>query len=173
VKADAPLKLFFLRHAIAVPHGTPGVPEDERPLTKAGRVKMRRAAVGLKKLVSGFTAILSSPLPRAWQTAELVREVYAHKPAVRRCDPLLPDGSTRRLMSALEGFAPGDRVLLVGHQPGMGGHVGALVWGSGDDGVALKKGGLCRVDLLRASGRSRGELRWLLTPRILRLIADL
>jgi phosphohistidine phosphatase SixA len=55
----------MIRHAIAVPRGTPDIPDDERPLTKRGRRRFRSAARGLACLVKRPDFLLSSPLPRA------------------------------------------------------------------------------------------------------------
>jgi 2,3-bisphosphoglycerate-dependent phosphoglycerate mutase len=68
----APLDVLLIRHAEPVPIGTPGVGEDDRPLTDAGRA----AAMELAAELDGFevTAIYSSPYPRAIETVtELAR----------------------------------------------------------------------------------------------------
>src|SRR4051812_16466898 len=67
------MKLYFLRHGKA---DWPGWdrPDDERPLTEEGKEEMRRVAKFLPRLKVQPASILSSPLPRAWQTAEIVAE---------------------------------------------------------------------------------------------------
>ena len=40
-------ELYILRHGIAIPHGTPGVPEDERPLTAKGEKRIKEVGRGL------------------------------------------------------------------------------------------------------------------------------
>lgn len=163
------ISVYLLRHADAVPHGTSGVAEDDRPLTPDGKVKMRRGAAGLKKLVPAFDAVLSSPLKRAWQTATIVADVYRHKELLRPARSLLPGGSFPELLSAIEGFDHESKVLLVGHQPSLGEFVSYLVWKKPRE-LPLKKGGLARVDLEISARRRRAELAWLLAPKHLRLI---
>jgi phosphohistidine phosphatase len=69
------VKLYLVRHAIAVPHFTVGYEDDsQRPLTDKGRAKMRDITRGLKVLGVAPQIILSSPYVRARQTAEILRE---------------------------------------------------------------------------------------------------
>src|SRR5262245_21183379 len=65
------MRLLIIRHAIAVPRGTADIPDDERPLTKRGRRRFRTAAAGLARVVKRPDFVLSSPLPRARETAEI------------------------------------------------------------------------------------------------------
>ena len=59
------MRLLLIRHAIAVPRGTPDVPDDERPLTKRGVTRFRSAARGLAEAVARPDVLLTSPLLRA------------------------------------------------------------------------------------------------------------
>ncbi len=68
------MRLYIVRHAIAAPHGTPGIPDDDGPLTEEGIKKMRQAAAGLRSLDYVPELILTSPLLRARQTAEILME---------------------------------------------------------------------------------------------------
>ena len=64
--------LYILRHGIAVDPGTPGIPDDERPLTAKGEKRMRQIARGLRVLDLKLERIVTSPLVRARSTAEIV-----------------------------------------------------------------------------------------------------
>ena len=67
------MKLYFLRHGIADwPEWNR--PDDERPLTAKGKKEMRQMAKFMRELKVRPARILSSPLPRAWQTAEIAAE---------------------------------------------------------------------------------------------------
>src|SRR6266850_5759996 len=70
------MRLLIVRHAIAVPHGTPEVPEDERPLTPRGEKRFRAAARGLVRICRRPDVLLSSPLVRARQTADIAAEAW-------------------------------------------------------------------------------------------------
>ncbi|MGH7321735.1 MAG: SixA phosphatase family protein, partial [Candidatus Rokuibacteriota bacterium] len=70
------MKLLLIRHAIAVPRGTPGIPDDHRPLTPKGERRFRKAARGLARIMRRPTALLTSPLPRARRTAEIAAKAW-------------------------------------------------------------------------------------------------
>src|SRR4051794_40169906 len=68
-------RLFLLRHGLAVPHGTEGFDDDDRPLTEKGERRFRQVARGLKRLGLKLDKVVTSPLPRASRTAEIVADV--------------------------------------------------------------------------------------------------
>ena len=67
-------QLYLLRHGLAVPHGTPGIEDDDRPLTPDGERRVRPIGRGLKRLKVKVVRIATSPLPRALKTAQIVAE---------------------------------------------------------------------------------------------------
>lgn len=164
------MQLYFLRHGIAVEHGTPGYEDndDARPLTDKGIRVTQQVAQALKTLVKP-DVILTSPLPRAKQTADMVGETLKVRVVVT--DHLGLNFSIHRLAEALKlGMAATDspqlaQVILVGHEPSMSSTIAALV--GSDLQLVLKKTGLARVDV-EAVSLSGGQLRWLLTPGHLR-----
>src|SRR5947208_3412986 len=84
-------QLYVLRHGIAVPHGTPGVADDERPLTPKGRKRMRQIGRGLRCLRIELEKIIASPLPRAWETAQIVADVLGMSDRVEASEELRDD----------------------------------------------------------------------------------
>ncbi len=163
--------LYIVRHAIAEPHGTPGVAEDDRPLTGEGISKMRKAAAGLKNLGVVPGIILSSPLPRATQTADILQEVCGKKIPLALTQALAPGGSRTEVYKEIRDRKGADSVMLVGHQPSLGEIAGEIVWGSAEQYVELKKGGACALELDETDEIPRGTLLWLVTPSILRKLA--
>jgi len=162
--------IYILRHGIAVPHGTSGIAEDERPLTPEGREKMGQAARGLRKLEVMPDLILTSPLPRAKQTAEIVRTELGEKIPVETSVSLAPSGSRSQVYAELRKRAKDESVMIVGHQPGLGEIAGEIAWGSAQAYLELKKGGVCCLEVSEWAPVPRGALMWLLTPAILRSI---
>jgi phosphohistidine phosphatase len=164
------MQLYFLRHGIAVDHGTPGYEnnDDARPLTDKGIRVTQRVARALQTLVKP-DVILSSPLPRAQQTADIVGASFKVRVVVT--DDLGLSFNAHRLADALKmgmetiGTLQLNKVILVGHEPSMSATIAALV--GSDLELVLKKTGLARVDVedLQLTG---GRLRWLLTPGHLR-----
>ena len=154
----------FFRHGIAVPHGTPGIAESDRPLTPEGRKKTAQAAKGLKRLDLGFDELYTSPLPRALQTAEIVAEALRFgKPKI--LDALLPGTPARHLLEELRSL-PGKSPLLVGHEPLLSAAVSTAVCGAAKGSFELKKSGLALVEI----EKSGASLRLLLSPFVLRTL---
>lgn len=163
-----PARLFLLRHAPAVPRGTPGYADDARPLTAEGARKMRRAAPSVRMLVGKVDKLLTSPLPRARRTAEIVSGALGKSP--RELPELAPGRPPHEVEKALSREKSGARLLLVGHEPGLS-ELAAFLTGSRRAGIAFKKGGLARIDVAGTPAGRPGTLAWLVTPRILRRLA--
>jgi phosphohistidine phosphatase len=156
------MNVGFFRHGIAVPHGTPGVAEAERPLTPEGRKKTAQAARGLKRLDLGFNEIYTSPLPRALQTAEIVTEALRlGKPKI--LDALLPGTPARHLLEEIRSLST-ESPLLVGHEPLLSAAVSTAVCGAAKGSFELKKAGLALVEI----EKSGASLKLLLSPFVLR-----
>jgi phosphohistidine phosphatase len=159
--------LCLVRHGIAAERGAAWPDDGLRPLTPDGIRKMDGAARGLAKLVSA-DVILTSPLVRARQTAEIVARAMPGS-RVRVCDALAT-GEHERLLAAAE--AGGESVVAVGHEP----HISmALSWLlCGDEMAAwfdVKKGSAALVRFDRPPAPGEGTLEWLLPPRVLREVA--
>ncbi len=164
--------LYVVRHGIAAPHGTPGVAEDERPLTDEGIRKMNEVARGLKVLAVKPELILTSPLPRALQTARIVQETVDRNIALRTVECLSPAGSRADLYAELHRERKAASVMLVGHQPSLGEIAGEIAWGSADNYIELKKGGACCLEVEELRTVPVGTLVWLATPSLLRKLVS-
>ncbi len=161
------MELLIVRHASAVPHGTPGIPDDERPLTPRGEERFREAAVGLAGLLRCPDAILTSPLPRARRTAEIAAEAW-QAPAVEALSALAT-GRFEDLAKALSRFSGEALVALFGHEPHVSALLGRLI-GSRGESLPFKKGAAALVELPGPLTEG-GTLVWFLPPRVLRDLA--
>ena len=159
------MNLYFLRHAIAIPHGTPGLKDENRPLTKDGARKMKAIAEGMHALKLEFGRIVTSPLLRARQTAEIVAERFEQD--VEIWESLIPTEDPRRLVAALR-KSHDENLLLVGHEPHFSQFISVLVSGSPDTPIEFKKGGLCKVSSDDLVYGQCAILNWLLAPSQLR-----
>jgi len=160
------MQLVILRHAIAVAQGTEGVSDDDRPLTPRGRKRFRKAARGLARVVRRPDALLTSPLPRALETARIAAKAWGRlKPTP---EPLLAGGDPEAVVPALTGHGKNKNsvVAIVGHEPDVSGLVAHLVGGHGG-GVPFRKGGAALIEL-DDDEPGRGRLIWFLPPRLLR-----
>jgi len=160
----------FFRHGPAVPRGTGGIDDPDRPLTPEGRKKTVQAARGVERLDLEFQAVFTSPLPRALETAELLAEIL-DLPRPRTLDLLAPGSAARRLLAELSTLKV-ERPLLVGHEPDLSGAVALAISGGGKVSIDLKKAGLACVDFHRTSPRPEGTLTLLLTPASLRKLGS-
>ncbi len=164
------MQIYLLRHAIAVPRGTPGYPNDDRPLTDEGIKRMMRASLGLARIVPRLDSILSSPLVRAHHTARLVSQAMECEDSVQLCEALMPGAPEREIYEALRAQGGASRVMLVGHEPALGFFASSLL-GAEDSVLEFRKGGCCRIHVSSVPLERPGKLIWHLTPRELRALA--
>jgi phosphohistidine phosphatase len=167
------IHLHLLRHAIAVERGTAGYEDDRlRPLTDEGRMKMERIATGMKALGLKFDLILTSPYVRARETAEIAAAAFRQKSHVKFEPTLQADRSPQEFLARLAGrYADRSSILAVGHEPFLSSLATMLMGLPGGAAIVMKKGGLCRLAVLRFKPRPMAELEWLLTPKQLRSIS--
>ena len=166
------MRLYVMRHADAVPRGTPGYGQDaQRPLTAGGRLQARDAAKGLKCLSIPIKVILTSPYARAVQTAEEVRRVFGSGTEMTPMEELRAEANPEDTSFALRAFCAFDHLLAVGHEPHCSAWITELVTNSGTMRCLVKKGGVACVELERLPpARGDGTLRWLMTAKQLALI---
>jgi phosphohistidine phosphatase len=163
-----PYELFLIRHGVAEERGDAWPDDSKRPLTAEGTSRLRKSARGLARLGVVFDVILTSPLVRARQTADVVASVYDPRPHIVTAESLAPGGAYHALLTELEKQTRRARIALVGHEPGLG-ELAARLAGSRHP-LELKKGALCRIDVEALPPTGPGTLRWLLTPRIMRTL---
>jgi phosphohistidine phosphatase len=159
--------LYLIRHGKAA--GAAGYPSDAaRPLTADGAEEMRRVARRLGKLGVRFDVVLSSPLVRARETAEIVAEAGIAG-AVDQCGALAPGGTLDELLAEMgRRHAQGaERIGLVGHEPTLSQWAARLA-GALALGLDLKKGGVIGLELPdRPPFEGRAALFWLTSPKLL------
>ena len=163
-----PYELYLIRHAVAEERGESWPDDAKRPLTDAGTARMRKAARGLVKMGVAFDVVLTSPYVRTRQTAEIVATAYDERPPIVAIDSLAPGGSVQSVLSDLERQTRRSRIAIVGHEPGIGEFAARLI-GSRHS-IEFKKGAVCRIDVDALPPSGPGDLRWMLTTKILRSI---
>jgi phosphohistidine phosphatase len=163
------MKLYLVRHAIAFEPDPASWPDDrDRPLTPEGGKKFRQAARGLKTLVRMVDVVLSSPLVRAWRTAELLQN-KAGWPQPTRFDQLQPGTPPSDVVDALQPHASAQSVALVGHEPSLHELLSYLLTGDPNNvRVTMKKGGVASLSLSDGPRAGSAGLEWVLQPRVLR-----
>jgi phosphohistidine phosphatase len=166
-------ELYILRHGIAVEPGTPGIPDDDRPLTSKGRRRMREIARGLRRLDLPLDRIVTSPLPRASATAEIAAEELGLEDRLETADVLRSGSEARAIRDWLRGRTE-DGFMIVGHNPSLTDLIALLVLGdttgTRPQVCELKKGGIAALRPSCAAA-DRFDLAWVATPRLIRRLA--
>lgn len=174
------MNLLVVRHAIAEDKeafAATGRSDDQRPLTREGRSKMRRAAEGLRLVCPRVAVLASSPLLRARETADIVAPVFRIA-SVEIVEALRPDRPFEELTAWLRRrIAPNDKgeditVAVVGHEPHLSGLVTWFMTSGTESRIELKKGGACLLRFEDAVAAGAAVLRWALTPAQLRSLAE-
>ena len=152
------MQLYFLRHGEA---DWPGwtKPDDERPLTDFGKKEVRQVAEFLNRLKVKPDVIVSSPLPRALQTAEVAAEQLKTK--LRQDEALEPGFGISELSTVLTRH-PSKVLMLVGHEPDFSSVISALTGGF----IKMSKAGVALVDIDPET--KKGRLLWLFPPKFAR-----
>ena len=164
------LRCILFRHGIAADREEWAGKDADRPLTDKGKRKVKRAAMGLKRLGVRPTHIVTSPLIRAVETAKVLRDVLAGRSVLQVADELLPDVSPEKVLVLLNKLSPGSYALCVGHEPHLGLTASMLLSGRQTPAFPLKKAGACLIELPLSAKLGRGRLVWWLTPSQLRAI---
>jgi phosphohistidine phosphatase len=152
------MQLYFLRHGEA---DWPGwtKPDDERPLTDFGKKEVRQVAKFLNRLNVKPGLIVTSPLPRALQTAEVAAKQLKTK--LRQDEALEPGFGVSQLRTVLKRHRS-KVLMLVGHEPDFSSVISALSGAS----LKLSKAGVALVDIDQEA--QEGRLLWLFPPKFSR-----
>jgi phosphohistidine phosphatase len=170
------MRLLLVRHGIAAALGGSVARDEDRPLTAQGQRRLRQVAAALLHLAPPPRAILTSPLLRARQTAEILAQAWGDlRPEIA---PALARGDIRDLRRALAGFDNEDTILLIGHEHWISKFTAHLLEGKSGRAFRYRKGG---VALIETAGKAqvrprdpadagRGTLLWFIPPRVFRKI---
>jgi phosphohistidine phosphatase len=162
------IELYLIRHGVAEERGEEWPDDTKRPLSPEGIARLRKAARALTRLGVKLDVMVTSPLVRTRQTAEIIAGGLDPHPHIVTADSLAPGGSAAAVLADLEKQAKRAHVALVGHEPGIG-ELAARLIGSRHP-IGFKKGAICRIDVEALPPAGPGDLRWFLSPKILRTI---
>ena len=164
----ATLELYLIRHGVAAERGEEYPDDSKRPLTGAGIKRLQQAARALNALDIGFDHIITSPLVRTRQTADTLAGALTSTPTISTSDALAPAGTPAGVFHELARHMRKPRIALVGHEPNIGELTARLIGARVP--LEFKKGGICRLDFSVFPPKGTGQLRWFVTPRMLRAI---
>jgi phosphohistidine phosphatase len=162
------IELYVVRHGIAVPSGTSDIPNNDRPLTPTGRKRMRQIGRGLRRLGIQPDRIVTSPLPRARETAEIVARALGISDRLEDSESLHADREAAEIRGWVLSRTE-DRLMIVGHNPGLSELLGLLIGLTEPWLCELRKGAVAAL-----SARAHGgfTIDWIAPPRLLRLLGD-
>ncbi len=163
--------VYLVRHGIAEDYDpASGKKEAERELTEEGRKKAREVGKGLKALGGVPERIGSSPLTRARQTAEILREALGVKGELEDCSFLAAGPETAEVIAWLKARKC-DSAMLVGHFPYLAETASEFLTGSQGMKMTLKRVGAICLSFEGAPAVGRAKLEWLVQPCHLRAAA--
>ena len=163
------MELYLIRHGIAEEH-QPGLKDEERQLTPEGKEKTEKIAQRLVKLSFNFDLILTSPLVRAYQTAEILIAAGLSS-QLETSDHLSFDGNIQNWWQEWlkpRKYPQKTKLALVGHEPSLSHWAEFLLWGEAKESLILKKAGMMGIKLPDdGSPLGRSQMFWLTQPKYL------
>ena len=162
------MDLFIIRHAWAGHFGDPAWPDDaKRPLSDEGRKRFAKVVHVLAERGFAPAVVATSPLVRCRQTAEIIARQIAGKPRLVARDELSPGSDLDKILAWTAAYAANEeQVAWVGHAPDVGELTAALI-GDGSSNLDFAKGAVAAIEFDGLPTRRQGELRWLVTAKIL------
>lgn len=162
------MDLYILRHGKAEKVAPRGDGDAGRALTRRGRSEVQEIAAWTSSRGIFLDLIATSPLTRAFETAEILSAAY---PAVKGpvvWDALAPGMDFNHLMSRIRDLELVSSLILIGHEPSLSACISRIIAGDERVRLSLKKGGLARIENFSPAEPVTGELAWLLSPRHMR-----
>ncbi len=166
------MNLSILRHASAGTRRLNPLLDVKRPLDKDGKHHCLHLAHILNAMKISFDLVVSSPLKRSLQTAQLVATETGYESKILISNALAPSATFPQFQRLLHEFARSENVLVVGHNPNLTGFLSQLLGGDSSENEAssphirLRKGTLARLSLVR----NVVTLQSLLDPRLVRAV---
>jgi len=164
------MNLFILRHASAGTRRINPLLDIKRPLDKEGKRHCLHLGMILNAMNLNFDLIVSSPLKRSLQTAQLVGTETGYESKILISNALAPTATLEQFQRLLRECAQYENLLVVGHNPNITTFVGALIGtpvGETDrPRVRIRKGSLARLTMQRGPA----TLQWLMEPRMVRAL---
>ena len=161
--------LYLVRHAIAGDRGEEWPDDAKRPLTHKGVARMREVVSGLAAHDPEIEVVLTSPLVRAKQTADVLVEGLKAAPILIVTPALAPGSTPTQVSEELAKQQKHRSIALVGHEPDLGELAAWLIGARAP--LVFKKGGIARIDVSSLPPTRPGQLVWLAPPKMLRALA--
>ena len=156
------MKLYLLRHGIAEDKSVKGT-DAARELTGKGKTELRRVVKVASKAGVKPSLILTSPLVRARQTAEIAQDGLGVKEDLLETTTLVPEGPPHMVWAELSDHRKQPSLMLVSHNPLME-QLLAFLLGTPTLRFDFAKGAVVALEIENFRGEPDGVLQWILTP---------
>lgn len=166
------MELIIIRHAVAEDRADfikKGLEDHLRPLTLKGRKRMQKVCVRLQDYVKDLDLVVSSPLTRARQTAEIVSQIYFDTKVVEAPE-LVPRSPPQAFLKWLRTQGRSyRRIAIVGHEPQLSSFASYLLTGKPESFIDLKKSGVIALKLESFAAAEAGlaQLLFAIPPKFL------
>jgi phosphohistidine phosphatase len=164
------LELFILRHGEA----SKKLDRTGGSLTYTGISEIKNIANSIKTLGIKINLILTSPINVCKQSSDLINDVFNNKISIMVCNDLKPEGSFLNFYNEVIKYKDVPTILMVGHEPYLSNMISDIIsnnnYNENRMNIILKKAGLSKIKITSTVPRLKGELSWLLTPKILKKI---
>lgn len=157
------MNIYFIRHAEAVDK-TFNIRDSDRELTPNGIQLMTSAVIGWKRFIPDFQKIVSSPYIRAFQTAQIVKNVFELNENVITDNRLEPTSKVDEIIQIAVELNV-ENIAFVGHEPDFSQHISSLISNSGVT-VDVKKGAIAKISFPGKPRLSGGVLEFLIPPKV-------
>ncbi len=171
------MKLVLVRHADAgdrLKWRRAGRPDEDRPLSKKGRNQAKVLARRMRFLFKNADLVLTSPLVRALETAEILQEKSARARPKRlrlvEVDELKPLTAPEVTLEKVKTFKAQKILVMVGHEPHLGRFLSFILTGRGHESFDISKGAIALVEFEGEIEKGRGRLTCFLQPTHLKKI---
>ena len=157
------MNIYLIRHGDAEKVSI-GKKDFDRELTSSGRIKLKSAVLNWKNLIKGLDHIVTSPLARAVQTANVIAELYGAEDKIVIDKKLSPGSRTENLVEIANSLS-GEELAFVGHQPDLSEILSDLISPKGSY-VDFKKGAIAKVSFGNKAGVAKGTLEFLIPASV-------
>jgi phosphohistidine phosphatase len=157
------LELYIIRHGLAGIGLEDEALDHARPLKKKGREQMKGIAKALKQLNTSFDRVITSPLLRAKESAEIINKYCGTIKEVMVTDLLKPGASFEKMTKFLNELKH-EKIAIVGHEPFLSGFASYCLSNSKSSFIKLKKGGVLMLEIDGVIKPEQCKLSWLMEP---------
>ena len=157
-------ELYIIRHGPAGKRLEDESLDEKRRLTKKGKETMKGVARGLKNMDVSFDKMLTSPLARCAESADLLCKCCTDANGAEAVDILKPGASIDDVIGYLNALDGADTVAIVGHEPFLSEFASFCLSKAKSSFIDLKKGGVIALEVNGMVKPGTCKMCWMMGP---------